>query len=864
VTGSGAGRLVLVGGDAGVGKTALTRAFAADAAAGRTLAGACDALRTPRALGPLCDVAEVTGGALAAAIAAGATPGEVASALLADLRDAPGPALVVLEDLHWADEATLDVLRLLGRRIATVPALVLITYRADELHAAHPLRVALGELPPGAAHRLALAPLTAAAVAALAAAAGATVDPVALHRRTGGNPFFVTEVLAAGGDDPDGDGRAGGIPETLRDAVLARAARLDPCARALLDAVAVEPGRAELWLLRAVADDADAALDAALASGMLRAERDAVAFRHEIARTAIAGALAPHRRALLHRRALDALTAAADRRPDLARLAHHAEAAGDDEAVLCWAPAAGARAAGVGSHREAAAHFAHAVQAAGALPPAQRAELRERESYEYYLTDRMADAIAARAAALEDRRAARDLRGEGDAHRWLSRLHWYSGDNATAETEAAWAVDVLELLEPSRELAMAYSNVAQLRMLTEDEDGAIVWGERAIALGERLDEPEIVAHALNNIGSAGMRRGRPGSREKLQESLAISLRHGFEDHVARAHVNLATFAIEQHDLRFAARHLDDGIAYATDRDLDAFRLYMTGYRARLALAQGDWAAAEADARAVLGHPASAPPGRLNPLVVLGRLHARRGDADPWPLLDDALALGRRTGEPQRIVPTLAARAEAHWLASAPAAIAAETADALADAVARGDAWAAGELAVWRRRAGLDDAVDHAAAAAAPGTPYAHELAGDPLAGAAAWDALGCPYEAALARAQVADEAARRAALETFAALGARCAAAWVARALRAEGVRDVRVSAGPRAATRTHPAGLTAREAEVLALVAEGLRNADIAARLFLSERTVGHHVSAILRKLGVRSRGQAATEAARLRLLAR
>jgi DNA-binding CsgD family transcriptional regulator len=849
VTASGAGRLVLVGGDAGVGKTALTRAFAAthDAAA---LAGACDALRTPRALGPLCDLADATGGALAEVIARGAGPGDVATALLAHLRDA-GPALVVLEDLHWADEATLDVLRLVGRRIANVPALVLVTYRADELHAAHPLRVALGELPPGAGHRLALEPLSQASVAALAAEAGAEVDPAALHRRTGGNPFFVTEVLAAGG---------GGMPETLRDAVLARAARLDDRARALLDAVAIEPGGAELWLLRALAEDADLALDAGLASGMLRAERDTVAFRHEIARRAVADALAPHRRERLHARALAALTAAVDRRPDLARLAHHAEAAADAEAVLRWAPAAGARAAGVGSHREAAAQFARAVRFASGLAPARRAELLERQSYELYLTDRMADAILARAAALEDRRAAGDRRGEGDAHRWLSRLYWYSGDNTTAETQAALAVDVLEGLGPSRELAMAYSNVSQLRMLAEDAPGAVIWGEQAIALGEALGEPEIVAHALNNIGSAGMRRETPGSQEKLERSLSIALEHGFEDHVARAHTNLASFAVERRDLKLAERHLREGIAYATDRDMDAFRLYMTGYRARMALDHGDWVQAEADARAVLAHPASAPPGRLSPLTVLARLHARRGDGDPWALLDQARELAQGTGEPQRLVPTAAARAEARWLASEPGRIAAEVAEALELSVERVDAWAVGELAVWRHRAG-DDASALADRAAAP---FALELRGDPLAAAAAWEALRCPYDAAVARAHSADDDARRAALEAFEALGARCAAAWVARSLRADGARDVVIRTGPRAATRENPGGLTARELEVLALVAEGLRNADIAARLFLSERTVGHHVSAILRKLGVRSRAQAATEAARLGLDAR
>jgi len=322
------GRLVLVSGEAGIGKTALLRAFCDRPRAGRVLWGGCDALHTPRALGPFVDVAEQAGGELAAVIGRAATPTAVAAALTDDVRRQP--AILVLEDLHWADEATLDVIRLLARRMGQVPALILATTRADELDRSHPLRMALGELPADAVERVALAPLSLAAVAELAGTTG--VDAAELHRSTAGNPFFVSEVLAAHGD---------AVPETVRDAVLARAARLDPEARTVLDAVAVEPMRVELWLLEALVEDGSAGLDACLASGMLRAAGSAVGFRHEIARVVIEEALAPHRRALLARRALEALTASIGRRADLARLAHHAEAADDAEAVLRYAIAAG-------------------------------------------------------------------------------------------------------------------------------------------------------------------------------------------------------------------------------------------------------------------------------------------------------------------------------------------------------------------------------------------------------------------------------------------------------------------------------------------------------------------------------------------
>jgi predicted ATPase len=219
------GRLILVGGEAGVGKTALVREFAD----GRpVLWGSCDPLHTPRPLGPLLDVAEAAGGELQEAMATAPRPAVVVAALLRAMRDLPGTVLV-LEDLHWADEGTLDVLRLLGRRMRDVPSLAVVTFRDDE---PAPLRVVLGELATArGVERIKLPPLSAQAVRTLAEPHG--VDADALHRSTGGNPFYVTEVLSA---------PAAAIPATVRDAVLARAARLSPPARELLERLAMIPG----------------------------------------------------------------------------------------------------------------------------------------------------------------------------------------------------------------------------------------------------------------------------------------------------------------------------------------------------------------------------------------------------------------------------------------------------------------------------------------------------------------------------------------------------------------------------------------------------------------------------------------------
>ena len=835
-----AGRLVLVGGEAGVGKTALLRRFCLINREARALWGACDPLFTPRPFGPLLDIAERTGGALEDALTQRTKPHEVGAVLLRIVRS-PSPTIVVVEDVHWADEATLDVLRLVARRVESVPVLFVVSYRDDELDRSHPLRLVLGELATlPAVSRLRLPPLSHAAVEELARPH--RIDAGELYRKTGGNPFFVTEVLSAGGAE---------VPPTVRDAVLSRAARLRPVARSLLECVAVIPARAELPLLKTLAGEAFAALDECLSSGMLQVEGDAAAFRHDLARLAVEDAIPGHRRTELHRLVLSTLTAWGTADP--ARLVHHAEAAGDAEAVLRHARAAGERAAQAHAHREAAAQYARALKFAEKLPLEGRAELLERRAYECFVIDQFDEALETHQHALEYRRRLGDRRVEGDSLRKLARLLWCTGRIAEAEKAGRDAVALLEQFPPGRELAMAYSNLSSLCMNAENADGTIAWGSRALELAQRLDDAEVLAHALNNIGTMELLRGVSEGRRKIERSLELAEQAGFEEHAGRAFIHLAWTAARTRRFDVVDR-LAAGIEYSRERGLDLWFFYLHAYRARLELDQGRWTEAADSAGFVLRHPRGATLLRILASTVLGLVRARRGDPDYGSLLDEARALAEPIDELQHIAPVAAARAEAAWLKGNAAAIDGETRTAFERAMAVGDPWTIGELAYWRWRAGL---LETAPARAAE--PYASQIAGEWERAAALWAAMGCPYEAALALADASDESVLRRSLETLHDLGAAAAAAVVARRLRQRGVRGLQ--RGPRPSTRKNPARLTARELEVLGLIAGGLRNADIAQRLFLSAKTIDHHVSSILGKLRVRTRSEASTEAARLGL---
>lgn len=840
---SGHGRMALVAGDAGSGKSTLLRRFCDSVAASTpTMWGMCDPLTTPRPLGPLLDIAPALGGDVASLLRSANRDG-VFDATVAALATRERSVVIVVEDLHWADEATLDLVRFIARRLGSLGLLMLVSFREDQLDAEHPLGVALGDLAAIDGVRwVSVPPLSLDAVSVLTAGTG--IEPAALHQETGGNAFFVTEVITSGSH---------GLPWSVAHAVLTRAARLPAPARTALDAVAVAGPRVESSVALQMHEVGGRALDECVLGGMLRSEPPYYEFRHELARQAVLGAIAPARGAALHAEVLGIIRAQPDLSGRLERLSHHAEAAGDVQAVLEYAPAAAAVAASLKSHRAAAAHYRRALRFADRLPPEARATLLRRASYEHHLIAEVAEATSMAEQALALWQSCGDRLNEGDTLRWLSRLYWVDGRRRAAADAAHAAVTALEPLAAGGELAMAYSQEAQISMLSHEREETEVWAAKAVRLATEIGDPQIRVHALNSLGTARMHAGRRDGLPPLLESLESALEHGLEDDVARALMNLAWAHATLLDLPRVREYADRAIEYCIDHDIQVARFHLRATQAELQLAGGHWDGAAALAAAASRERAF-PQGYAARAVLLGviaKVRIRRGD-DARDLLDEALAAAQRSGGLLWLYPVAAARAEAAWYGGRHQDIEAEVQPALALALAAQEPRAIGELSYWMWKAGrLRTPLDAAA------RPYALQIAGDWRAAHAVWSELGFPYEAALALADSGDEADLRASIAALAAFGAKAAMAEVTQRLRARGAS--RIPRGPHPRTRENPAGLTARQVEILVLLAEGLHNPDIARRLFLSQKTVDHHVSAVLAKLEVRTRAEAAARAREL-----
>ncbi len=830
------GRTAWVTGEAGIGKTALVTQFAHDVGdRARVLWGTCEALFTPRPLGAFYDVVHDLGGPLSNRLEREAKPADLFHGLLDAVRTHDQPTVIALEDVHWADHATLDFIRFLARRIARLPALLICTYRDDEVGSAHPLPELLGEVPPDAQSIVKLSALSRATVDQLARESGRS--DIDVYRITGGNPFFVSEVIAA---------RSSGIAPTARQAVLARARRLSTAARELLDLVSVVPDRIELALLEGPLRADLGALEECAERGLLVLGQGHLSFKHELARIAIEGALSSVKRARLNRAMLEALETITGSPPNadiLTRLAHHAIAADDGPAIVRLAPQAAQVASVRGAQHEAARLLCCALPHADRLPTPERAGLLERCARALFVVGASDEALKLYARAFEIRQSIAD--NTSKAHNLLAQCEIiFAGDIRRRREIAAMADEAVRLLaqrgaSPTLALALMWQGATLARR--DPVRARQLLGE-ALVIGEASAPPPVLVDILHRACHLEMLLMAVSSRERISRIRKLSLDNRLDQGLLLAWLHDFVGAFREYDLPTMRRVVDECLRYAADRQLERYFVTRIQQRHQVELDQhlGQWEDADRKLRQFeQGESQWAVRSALLHLR-LAPMYLRWGRADGARWLEEM-----RPIEPE-LAPNEAfafhrALVEQHWLADDLDAARAAAHNLARVATSADHPWVRGEAAFWQWVVGaLDDVPDDVP------EPYAHQLAGRWRDASAAWQRMGLPYETGLALV-FGDIAAQREALCIFETLQARAAIELVRRRLHAQGVKAI--VQGPRPSTRANAAQLTEREMEILLLLAAGSSNTEIARKWHRSVRTVENHVASLTAKLGADGR---------------
>jgi DNA-binding CsgD family transcriptional regulator/tetratricopeptide (TPR) repeat protein len=831
----GAGSLVTISGEPGIGKSTLVRHWVDGIEDARILRGACDDLTTPRILGPFHDMLRGSDGPLAAALTGTATREGILAAMQDEFSNPLRPTVVAIDDLQWADEATLDAVRFLGRRIDHEPTVLMCTSR-DDLPEDHPLHAMLGSLTGPAIHHLRLEGLSVSAIGQLRRAGDPS--PEELFEVTGGNPFFLTSVLASPGTQ---------VPRTVRSAVAARLRDHDAATRSALEQLAIAPGGMELPLVDEVVDGGLGVLAAAERAGLITVADGKVRYSHELTRRAVVSGCPASVQAVAHARVLAALN---PDRSDPSRLLHHAVGAGDTARIARHAPEAARAATRAGAHHDAAEAYAQALRSPELLAPEALAQVLTEHARELLRTNQLDAALAQAERAVTAAERLGDPEHLGVALTVLADARYWGLRSITAAEAAERAVEVLRPQPAGRSLACAISTLAFSQVMTNRFDEARATAEQAVAVAREVAAADVLPHALAQRGTARVMLGDEHGMDDLRDALSAAVAAGHHEHVVMASIGLVSAAFRLGRLEEAERAMDVGLKHAAAHDLETTATTLSAMRGGLDLSRGEWAAAAARLEAVLGEGAGTGWGETIASALLGRLRARRGEPGATELLDDAWRVAIASGEIQRVGPAGAAWAEWAWLTGQPEVVRDRVEQAIETARRTGHAWYLGELlryrALGRPAGGLPDGLDVTEIA----EPWRSGLRGDWRAAADAWQERGWPYIAALERVSSGDPAAMLEGLQTFDRLGADAAAARVRRHLRELGIQGV--PRGPQRETRENPAGLTPRQAEILREVATGATNAQIADRLVLSIRTVDHHVSAILTKLAVATRQEA------------
>jgi len=842
----GEGHCVFVSGEAGIGKSVLLKKFRLELKNnGNIFQGSCDALFTPRPLAPLFDILLQIRKDLPEQQEVQADRATLFAGFLQTLADEKEISVIFFEDIHWADEATLDFIKFLARRITQLKCLFVVTYRDEEIHSRHPVRNLLGQLNPDSFTRIQLPPLSKGAVSNMAEVKGYKGEDV--YSITEGNPFYVTEILAS---------YSNGIPDNIKDSILSVFDRVNEKSKYLWQMLSILPTGLETGYLEKLEPAYAESIEYYLDYKILVLKDGHLSFKHELYRRTIETSLSPLLRVKLNKRVLELFLEDFEKKQEIERIVHHAKNANEYDLVVKYAPIAAKQAIAVGAHIEACKLFGSAIEYYQGSDKDKLVEWYEAYAYESFLTTHIREAIVYEGKALEIWKEKNNLEKAGNCLRFLSRLWWYEGNHKEAESYATQAVEMMQEQPLSRSKAMALSNMSQLKMLSGITDQALGWGDRALEIASQLDNEEALCHVQNNMGTIQV--WKPSSRrrgiELLKQSLEIALKNGYHEHAARAYTNLASCGMDIKEYGFANDILGAGTHYCEERNLDSLIGCLVSCRSRLNLEQGNWKEARQIAERLIKDENLVPVAKIEALVVESKIKMRAGEPGALELLQKAQPKAFGILELEYMIPVISALLEFEWIYGE-TVVDEKSLNLTIEMVGEmGNMYKNSEFAYWvqkarNRKINLKEVY--------PG--YQVDNKKTVAAAATLWLQLGCHYEQALVLFEGSDED-KRMAMNIVHELGAKAVFEKMKKEMRASGAKSI--PRGIRKSTLSNPALLTERELDVLHLLREGIQNKEIAGRLYISTKTVDHHISSILFKLDVNSRVKAVHEATRSGIL--
>jgi DNA-binding CsgD family transcriptional regulator len=841
----GSGHCVLVCGESGIGKTALLSAFRKEVEKRcNYYEGVCDSLYTPRPLAPIYDVAWQIGYGLEHSPADMDDRAKLFSNFLNEVAKQPKVCVIVFEDIHWADEATLDFIKFMGRRIAQLKCMFILTYRDNEVHTDHPLVSVFGQLSPLNYSRIELPPLSLEAVTGLAEEKG--FDGRELHRVSGGNPFYVCEILADYSE---------GVPVNVRDGILSVYNRSTEKSREIWDLLCVVPGKFKVKYLKEFKPDYLAAIDNCLRGQILIIRDDEIFFKHELFRRAIEHGLSPIKRMILNKAILDLFLRCFEENQEIEKIVHHAKNANDYDAVVKYAPIAAKQAASVGAHAQAEKLLLTAIEFYQGDSTDTLIPLYQAYAYECYLTNNTKTAIVYATKLLKLLRRADDLELRSECLMLLSHLWWLEGDRKMSLQLAGEAIRILPEDSRGSTQIKAMNNIAELKMWCGEESESLDWAQRAMAVAAIANDNEGRCQAFNIMGSMLMRSEETfiKGQELINESLAISLALKLDEHAARAYSNIVKYAVAMRKFDGLEQIIEEGLRYTEERSLEFWRLSILSNKARFSLVKNEWD---------------------DTLMIAETLTDNKYHGSYKAAAETLSAMSRlRTGKEIAFAPFIRAKEyaidkcewivffdaiigllEVEWLTDSKIINEEDLRLALSVLAERASTLQACEFLFWLANTGRN----------IPENPFKNEMFKvntviEARRSAAKWLEIGDRYLQAHALFHGSEEDKRNA-VSILLEIGAEAPAEKMKQEMRTMGIKGI--PRGLRSSTRSNSALLTRREMDILQLLQKGLQNKEIAGRLFLSPKTVDHHISSILFKLDVNSRAKAVSEAARRNLI--